>query len=214
MAGFKKTPRWRKREKWHESLPQGYEQRPVPMPNPPSIYASVKAKYEYSKLPTPATYRIWAPMQAESGAWVPYVIEPMAESILAWALDRAQEPGSPIAFLAEAQFQPLLDRWARAEARRMRYEGHIAESGGEFDAEGNPHKLMDQLVVWEKRSTYHAERAGLDPLALAKIRRELAELHKEEDAVHALSELQQKYARRPKPQVIDGQIDGQARGAV
>lgn len=150
--------------------------------------------------------KLWAPKQ-EHGAWVPFVIEPMAESILAWVMARVEEPESPIGFLAEAQFQPLLDRWARAEARRMRLEGYVMMAG-EIDERGNPHRVMETLTVWEKRSAAHAERLGLDPLALAKIRRELAELHREEDAVHALSELQAKYARRPRPEVLDGEVGG------
>ena len=147
---------------------------------------------------------MWAPKN-EHGAWAPYVIEPMAASILAWVMERVREPESPIAFLAEAQFQPLLDKWARAEARRMRFEGYIAQFG-EVDERGNAHRLMETLVAWEKRSATHAERLGLDPLALARIRRELAELHKEEDAVHALAELQAKYARR-RPEVIEGRVE-------
>lgn len=191
--------RFRRKQLWEIAQ----ETAPVKAPawkkervKPDEVGATLTQQYEEAH-----AKQMWAPGY-EHGAWTAYVIDPMAASILAWVKQRIDEPGSPIEFLREVQFEPLLDKWARAEARRMRFEGYIQQFG-ELDERGNAHRLMDQLVAWEKRSTSHAERLGLDPLALAKIRRELAELHKEEDAVHALTELQQRYARR-RPEVLDG----------
>lgn len=137
----------------------------------------------------------YQPWPRTHGAGSPSVIEPMADGILAWLLDLAERPNSPIAFVVQEQFAPTLDKWARAEARRLRYEQHLADHG-EFEESGDVRPMMGQLLAWEKRAASHAAALGLDPPSLARIQKDLAELHREEDAAQAMSELQAKYARR------------------
>lgn len=129
------------------------------------------------------------------GATSPTVIEPMAEEIIAWIKEEAARPGSPISFVAEPQFAPALDKWARAEARRLRFEENV-EAHGEFDGFGKPRPVLTQLEAWDKRSAYYATTLGLDPASLARIRKDLAEMYREETGVHHLQELQAKYTNK------------------
>ncbi len=154
----------------------------------------------------PARGYRWPSFQTEHGAHTPSIIEPLARDLVAWLLEQAAKPGSPIAFVAEEHFSPTLDKWARAEARRMRYEADIADHG-EFDERGNQRPVAQALVTWEKRSAYHAERLGLDPFALAKIRRDRAadpdvELHQVQ------RELIEKYGRPRRHAAQDGAEHG------
>lgn len=146
-------------------------------------------------IPTPARRFSWGAVLSTHGAFTPYVVEPMAEGILAWLMEQAERPGSPIAFVAAEHFAPTLDKWARSEARRMRFEMNVAEHG-EFETDGKTRPILEQLVQWDKRSANYAERLGLDPPSLAKIRLQLAEAHREEDAAEVMGDLQKKYAKR------------------
>lgn len=137
----------------------------------------------------------WGTTLSTHAAFTPYVIEPMAEGILAWLMEQAQRPNSPIAFVAAEHFAPTLDKWARAEARRMRFEQNISEYG-EFEDDGSARPILEQLVQWDKRAGNYAEQLGLSPPSLAKIRTQLAEAHREEDAARVIVELQGKYAKR------------------
>jgi hypothetical protein len=163
----------------------------------------------------PGIEHSWAALYHLEGG--KYVIEPVAESILVWLLAQAEQPGSPIAFVAAPYFAPTVDKWARAEARRIRYEAELQEQG-EFDDEGKPRPMMEMLSVWDKRAAYYAASLGLDPPSLAKIRYHLAEAHREEDSVVVMRELQGKYAARSigMPRVGRGNEDGEMviRGVV
>ena len=79
----------------------------------------------------------------------------------------------------------------------MRFESNVAEYG-EFEDNGHTRPILEQLVQWDKRAGNYAEKLGLDPPSLAKIRLALAEAHREEDAAQTMGELQGKYAKRVK----------------
>src|SRR5215472_14576617 len=69
---------------------------------------------------TPAVRRWDVPFV--HGAKSTFVIDGMAEGILDWLTTEASRTGSPIAFVLEPAFAPTLYKWARAEAKRMRFE--------------------------------------------------------------------------------------------
>src|ERR1700738_140124 len=79
------------------------------------------------------------------GVYAPYVIEPVAETVLAWVTEVASMENSPVAFLAQEQFRPALDRWARSEARRLRLEDYVMEHG-EMDDYGSAMPAMASLL--------------------------------------------------------------------
>lgn len=134
-------------------------------------------------------------LPASAAGVADYTIQPQAGGIVAWLMEEAGRPGSPIDYLLEPQFQVAIERWANAEARRMRLEQALFEKG-EFDAFGRPSPVLDALAQWDKRCGYYGERLGLDPKALANIHRNLQELHRERDADKTIVDLQQKYKRR------------------
>ncbi|HWC39686.1 MAG TPA: hypothetical protein VG476_14205 [Acidimicrobiales bacterium] len=144
-----------------------------------------------------------------SGAGTDVTIAPEAGRIVTWLYEEAQKPGSPIGYVTEPQFAPAVEKWANSEARRMRLEADC-NVNGEFDGFGRPRTALTSLERWEKISGYHAERLGLDPRSLAQIRRDLAELHREQDAVSTATDLQRKYARRPEAVIeTDAEEDGE-----
>jgi hypothetical protein len=149
----------------------------------------------------------WQQFGQLAGTSVPAVIEPMVMGILEWVLTKAREPGSVIAYLLEEQYQITLDKWARAEARRIRFEGYLDEVG-ENTSEGR--RTLEQLTSWDKRSAYYSERLGLDPPSLIKIRRDLGELHREMEGDKVLIDLQAKYGKKAKVVVVEGDVIEQA----
>lgn len=149
----------------------------------------------------------WQQFGKLAGTSVPAVIEPMVMGILGWLMGKAQEEGSVMAYLLEEQYAITLDKWARAEARRIRFEGYVDEVG-ERSAEGR--RALEQLASWDKRSAYYGERLGLDPPSLIKIRRDLAELQREMEGDRVLVDLQAKYGKKAKVVVVEGDVIEQA----
>lgn len=141
----------------------------------------------------------WAPFGQAAGTSVPAVVEPMVIGILEWLHDQARQKRSPIAYLLEEQYSITLDKWARAEARRMRFETYVEEVG-EHTAEGR--RALEQLTAWDKRSAYYGERLGLDPPSLISIRRGLGELRREDEADRVSVDLKEKYGRANKKVVV------------
>ncbi len=149
----------------------------------------------------PRGYR-WPSFETTHGAHTPSIIEPLARDLVGWLLAQAAKPGSPIAFVADEHFSPTLDKWARAEARRMRYEAEI-DANGEFDAAGNQRPVALALMAWERRSTFHASALGLDPPSLARIRKDMA-VDVASEVARTQAELIEKYALPRRQPAQDG----------
>jgi hypothetical protein len=122
----------------------------------------------------------WPPFQPghklsmRHGAFSARVVDALAEQITAWALSLAAEPGSPIAHLGGEHFLPSILAWARDEARVLRLEDDVAEHGM-FDGEGQERAVARMLERWSLRAESKRQRLGLDPLSLARLRRDLVE---------------------------------------
>ncbi len=154
----------------------------------------------------PARGYRWPSFETQHGAHTPSVIEPLARDLVGWLLAQAAKPGSPIAFVADEHFSPTLDKWARAEARRMRYEADI-EAHGEFDEHGSQRPVALALVTWEKRATFHASALGLDPPSLARIRKDMA-VDVASEVARTQAELIEKYGRPRRHAGQDGAEHG------
>jgi hypothetical protein len=165
----------------------------VPHSSPPRVPGGGSASA--SGMPaTGNTNYEWKPFDREHGAYATQVVEPMAAAILEWLMQQAEKPGSPLAFICEEFFAPGLNRWATAEARCLRLRSYLAEKGELEDGRERP--ALETLYKWEKVSAHYAQLFGLDPPSLARIRRDLAELTKEEGNLKVLEELRGKYAKR------------------
>lgn len=119
----------------------------------------------------PARGYSWPPFQPGNqiglrhGAFSPRRLEPLADELLERAI------GSE-SYLAEPDYRPALEAWARAEARCILVAEWLAENGI-LDGRGRPRPAADYAIRLERLASEHRARLGLDPLSRARLGRDV-----------------------------------------
>ena len=108
------------------------------------------------------------------GAWSPRRVDPLATELLDAVIADASAPGSSIVYLTEPAYRPALVAWARVEARVQLVSTWLADHEGDIDDEGNVRPAADLLTKLDAQALKHRERLGLDPLARARLGRDVA----------------------------------------
>jgi hypothetical protein len=93
----------------------------------------------------------------------------MAEQLLVLA----DQPGSVVAYLAEESYRPAVWAWARCEARIQLVTEYLLDRGGDLDADGEVRPAARLLEALERRAENLRARLGLDPLARARLGRDV-----------------------------------------
>jgi hypothetical protein len=116
--------------------------------------------------PAPDWYRPHRPpfatgheLATRHGAWSPRRVDPLAEGLVAVAVQTA-------GWLAEPTFGPAVWAWARAEARCQLLAEWLDEHGLLTEG-GDPVPALDAATRLEKLALTHRQRLGLDPAARA-----------------------------------------------
>ncbi len=73
----------------------------------------------------------------------------------------------------DAAYSPAVQAWARAEAR-VRLLAAFLDEHGALDAEGKPRPALEALYRHERLALDQRSRLGLDPLARARLGRDVA----------------------------------------
>jgi len=117
------------------------------------------------------------------GGYSPRRVGPLAAELLEHVTAEAQQPGSPTSYLSEAAYRPALTAWAECEARiqlvrefLLRLTDDDPDTGrpGDIDGEGAIRPAAELLLRLENQALKHRERLGLDPLARARLGRDVA----------------------------------------
>jgi hypothetical protein len=115
------------------------------------------------------------------GSYSPRRVDPIAADLVERVV--AEAVGSDTQYLATASYRPALVAWARCEARvQLLYEylGRLTDYDpdtgrpGDVDADGAVRPSAELLVKLEGQALKHRERLGLDPLARARLGRDVA----------------------------------------
>lgn len=128
----------------------------------------------------PARGYSWAPFEQgntaalQHGAYSPRRVDPLAAELVTEVVVRALEPGSATAYLAEPSFRPALWAWARCEVRVQLVTEWLMDRGSDVTDDGEVVPAAEYLRRWEAQALKHRERLGLDPLARAKLGKDLA----------------------------------------
>lgn len=128
----------------------------------------------------PARGYTWPPFEEGNtaavthGAYSPRRVDPLADGLVAGVLVAAGEPGAPTAYLMEPSYRPALWAWARCEARVQLVTEWLMDHGDDVNEKGEVVPAAEYLRRWEAQALKHRERLGLDPLARAKLGKDLA----------------------------------------
>ena len=127
----------------------------------------------------PAKGYTWPPFEPGNvaalrhGAFYPRRYEPLAEELVTNLLALAAEPSSPVAYLTEEPYRPAVWAWARCEARIQLVTEYLLDKGGDLDPDGEVRPAARLLEVLEGRAEKLRARLGLDPLARARLGRDV-----------------------------------------
>lgn len=125
------------------------------------------------------------------GAKSPRRVDPLAQEIMAAALaDPALE------FLQQARFSAAVLAWARAEAKVQLISDWVdgmamAEAAASGQGRTSPFELLRK---WETTAAGHRARLGLDPVAAARLGKDIAQ-GRQADAATALTQMREKHER-------------------
>lgn len=128
----------------------------------------------------PARNYVWPPFEKNNtaalkhGAKSDRVIRPIAEALVVELLEQAHAPQSPTAYLAEVSYKPAVWAWARCEARVALLVRWLEEQGGDLTEEGEVRPAAELLRKYEAQGERLRARLGLDPLARARLGKDLA----------------------------------------
>lgn len=135
-------------------------------------------------------------MATTHGAYSPKVVDPIAGELVTGIL---ADPLVP--YLREQAYQAAVWAWARAEARVIALSTWLAErgDGSGMESDGKVAPALSALATWEKVAAGHRTRLGLDPLARAKLGKDIAGA-KQADAVAMLTQMREDYERQQHAQ--------------
>lgn len=122
----------------------------------------------------PAPYEPGNLAALKHGAYSPRRVDPLATELVDATLEAAAAPGSSTGFLTEPSYRPAVWAWARAEAKIQLLTEYLEDHGGDIDAEGEIRGAASLLEKVERRCESLRARLGLDPLARARLGRDVA----------------------------------------
>lgn len=128
----------------------------------------------------PARNYTWPPFEKNNtaamkhGAKSERMIRPIAEALVEQLLEQARAPQSPTAYLAEVSYSAAVWAWARCEARVALLVRWLEEQGGDLTEEGEVRPAAEMLRKYEAQGERLRARLGLDPLARARLGKDLA----------------------------------------
>lgn len=120
----------------------------------------------------PARGYSWEPFAAghtltlRHGAFSPRTIDPLAAELIEGTI---AEGG----YLAEPDYRPAVEAWARAEARCILIDAWLQERGL-LDAKGRPHPAAEYALRLERLAAEHRSRLGLDPRSRAALGKDVS----------------------------------------
>lgn len=148
----------------------------------------------------PARGYTWPPFAAghtltlRHGAFSPRSVEPLAAELIEGTI---AEGG----YLAEPDYRPAVEAWARAEARCILLDAWLQEHGL-LDAKGRPHPAAEYAGRLERLAAEHRSRLGLDPRSRAALGKDVSSTGVD------LARLMAAHADRDGPGDAEGQGDG------
>lgn len=117
------------------------------------------------------------------GSYSPRRVDPLAAELIEQVTAEAGASGSDTQYLATVSYRPALVAWARCEARVQllhEYLGQLTDYDpdtgrpGDVDGSGDVRPAAELLLRLEGQALKHRERLGLDPLARARLGRDVA----------------------------------------
>jgi hypothetical protein len=138
-------------------------------------------------------------MALKHGAKSPRKVDPLADEIMAAALaDPALE------FLRQPRFSAAILAWARAEARVRLISDWVDGMDMEQAAASGQGRTspFELLRKWETTASGHRARLGLDPVAAARLGKDVAQ-GRQADAAAALTKMREAHERAQRGEVVE-----------
>jgi hypothetical protein len=122
----------------------------------------------------PAPYERGNEAAVTHGAYSPRRVDPLALELVDGVIQRSKAADSQTTYLLDPSFRPALWAWARCEVRVQLVTEWLMDRGSDIGDDGEVLAAAEYLRRWEAQALKHRERLGLDPLARAKLGKDVA----------------------------------------